>query len=363
MSSKYILFVEDQPREQLSFTHALNAWNRAHPERQFVHEFAETVADARLKLQRHRFDCALFDLRLPSGEGGPGDGNDLVRAGLDDFGIPVGIISGNTQDVGQDLRQVTMLSVFNKDEEEAYEMAIAWLGDQWPMMEILSESRAEVRKSGAAMFPNRIWPNWANYEAVRQEGGNALSRIVARQYAAQITEHLGTSEGGWHPFEHYISPAMLDDRAQTGDLFRMGEDLWVLLTPACDLATGKAPVVLLAQCRTTIVNDQDPLAPWAGSVAALSDAGLNREARKTRDAYFRGMVNQSHPGKHFLPPLLGGPPMFVEFKQLKTLKKEQLDLGAREASVAPAFLGNLVQRFGAYLSRTGQPNIDIRHFG
>lgn len=363
MSEKHILFVDDKQTEQISFRHALEAWNKKNPYRIFVPDCAATVDEARAKLNRHRFDCALFDLKLPSGNGPPGDGNELVKSGLEDFGIPVGVISGNVQDVDAGLRQVSMLEVFNKDEDEAYENAVAWLGGQWSMMEILAESRAEVRRSGAAMFPNRIWPNWANYEAVSGMNGAGLSRIVARQYAAQIAEHLGTEgAGGWHPFEHYISPAMLNDRAQTGDIFRLDNELWVLLTPACDLATKKAPVLLLAHCRSNILDDNDPLHSWAQAVADLSATGLNKDQRKARDTYFRGLINQNLPGKHFLPPLPNGTPMLVEFKQLKTMPRDELALRDRVASIAPAFLSNVVQRFGAYISRTGQPNIDFKHF-
>ncbi len=364
MTTKYILFVEDKAPERHSFSQALRAWNDAHPDQNFVPDVAGSISEALEKLERHRFDCALFDLKLPSGEGGPGDGNDLVKVGLEDFGIPVGIISGNIRDVEPELMQIAMLGVFSKDEDDAYEQALAWLGGQWPMMEILRESRAEVRRSGAAMFPNRIWPNWQNYEAVRAEGGDGLSRIVARQYAAQIAEHLGMDSGtaGWHPFEHYIAPAMLEERAQTGDLFMLDDQVWVILTPACDLATRKASVALLALCRSTIPGPNDPLASWADTVASLTAVGLNRDQRRARDDYFKGLVNQGYPGKHFLPPLHGGLPMFVEFKQLRTISIVDLDLTARVASIAPAFLSNLVQRFGAYMSRTGQPNIDIQHF-
>jgi hypothetical protein len=54
--------------------------------------------------------------------------------------------------------------------------------------------------------------------------------------------------------------------------------------------------------------------------------------------------------------------MVVEFKTLRTVPSNDLDLGKRIASIAPAFVPNLVQRFGAYVSRTGQPNIEVSHF-
>lgn len=43
----------------------------------------------------------------------------------------------------------------------------------------------------------------------------------------------------------------------------------------------------------------------------------------------------------------------------KAEPKGNAALEQREASIATPFLPNIVQRFGAYISRTGQPNIDI----
>ena len=69
--------------------------------------------------------------------------------------------------------------------------------------------------------------------------------------------------------------------------------------------------------------------------------------------------------EHFLPPIAAGPPLMVRFKSVSTKPLAWLNanLALREASIAPAFLPNLVQRFGAWVSRTGQPNIRASHFG
>jgi hypothetical protein len=54
----------------------------------------------------------------------------------------------------------------------------------------------------------------------------------------------------------------------------------------------------------------------------------------------------------------------VDFKKLMTLSLEDLQkqLPQRKASVATPFLANLTRRFGAYISRVGQPDIDVSHF-
>jgi CheY-like chemotaxis protein len=363
MGQKQVLFVDDDDQDQYSFRKAAERWNDENKERQFIAVTAKNVAEAHDHLRVQRFDCALFDLKLSKGGGAVrNDGNDLVRLGLSDYGIPVGIISSNPQDIDADLKKVAMLKTFDKGDEDPYGDALAWLAAQWPMMDVLADSRSEIRRTGAAIFRNRIWSQWANYEKVVDEDRKSLTQIVARQYAGQIAEHLGVgAQAGWHPFEHYIQPAMLEDRAQTGDIFEIDDARWVVLTPACDLATKKAPIVLLAHCREGSAADGDPLKDWDMRVAQLKGEVSNGQ-KKDRDVFFRSLVNQALAGKHFLPPIGDGKPMLVEFKSLKTLSAAELDLTKRLASIAPAFVPNLVQRFGAYISRTGQPNIEVKHF-
>jgi hypothetical protein len=126
------------------------------------------------------------------------------------------------------------------------------------------------------------------------------------------------------------------------------------------MATQKAEVVLLAGI------DEGSQPDWNDKVAQLTKADLSKGAMEKRDRYFSRLVNQNvDVSEHFLPPLLNGPPLMVRFKSVQTRPLEWLNgnLELRTASIAPAFLPNLVQRFGAWISRTGQPNIEFSHFG
>src|SRR3546814_10079674 len=86
---------------------------------------------------------------------------------------------------------------------------------------------------------------------------------------------------------------------------------------------------------------------------------------KKHSEWFRKLVNQSRPGQHFLPPLPDDPrPLMVQFASITTRPFAELQgiLGERKASISSPFLANLTQRFGSYISRVGQPNIDVMHF-
>jgi hypothetical protein len=181
------------------------------------------------------------------------------------------------------------------------------------------------------------------------------------EVVTHIAELLGIDDGEnalWHPYECYIRPALLDDRTHTGDIFQLDERLWVVLTPQCDMANDNVSEILLAA-----INLGRP--DWDAMVGDLGKGGLSNKRVEARDKYFRRLINQNiEVSQHFLPPLQAGPPLMVQFTELamRPLAELNASLGAREASVAPAFLPNLIQRFGAYMSRTGQPDIAARHF-
>jgi len=254
------------------------------------------------------------------------------------------------------------IGVFDKGDLNAFSQALNWFADRWDMLEVLSAAREQMEKSGAEVFSERIWPRWASYRNLNTPDGELLKKIVTRQYASHVAELLGTDHPdnpSWHPVENYIYPNLIGSRPHTGDIFELDGKLWVLVTPQCDMATGTARTVLLVAC------ERNSLADWDRHVAALTDVNVSRAAADQRDKFFRGLVNQSTPSKHFLPPLEGEGPLMVNFKELMVVTADGLrdNLAQRRGSIAPVFLSNLIQRFGAYMSRPGQPNIEPAYFG
>ena len=364
MSAMQVLFVEDDDTQVQLFQDAVDDWNAA--ARQISIVRAADVAEARDMLAFRRIDAALFDLRLPPTKGEKGaakSGNELAQASLKEVGVPTGIISGNPADLDQSLKDLPLVRVFDKGDDNIYASVTAWLGEKWTLMTVLRATRRQIQASGADVFLKRLWPRWETYTGLTGADEDELTQIVTRQYVGHVAEQLGLDGNGnasWHPYEAYIHPALLEDRAHTGDIFRLDGVLTVILTPACDMATQKAEIVLLAGI------DEASLTDWNARVADLTQAGLSNTAKVKRDKFFSRLVNQNvDVSEHFLPPLANGPPLMVCFKNVQTRPLQWLNenLALRQASIAPAFLPNLVQRFGAWISRTGQPNIEISHFG
>ncbi|WP_299567920.1 response regulator [uncultured Sulfitobacter sp.] len=363
MNIKTILVVEDEDRMITLLSDALEDWNAANEgnARRFDAIFVKSPEGAVRELYARKVDCALIDLRIPPNEGSEKtdaeNGNALATALLRENGIPVAIISGHPGEAEPGLVDGETVRAFEKA-DDGYEDAVAWLASQWELMNALRAVRQKLERSTAEVFARRIWPYWSQIADTIGHDNEKLATAIARQYASHTAELLGQDGSSeWHPFENFIVPSYIADRPHTGDIFVLEGVTLIVLTPQCDMATGKVPNVLLAECTLGAEH-------WAENVAALRAATSNNK-RKEPTKFLRTFVNQNLPASvHFLPPLPGSEePVLVQFSNIRTMPladlNEQLD--ARVASVSPPFLSNLVQRFGAFISRTGQPNIGVEH--
>lgn len=363
MNKKTILVVEDEDRMITLMQEALEDWNSANTAngRCFKAIPVNSIAGAAEAIYDMRVDCAIVDLRLPTGQVGkqtsPEAGNTLATDLILKKGMPVAVVSGYPAEMDKHLTSLP-INRFDKA-DDGYEHALNWLGEQWTLMEALRSVRNVLELSTGEVFARRIWPNWSRMaDAIGIDGAN-LATAIARQYASHTAELLGQEDAGdWHPFENFVLPSYISDRAHTGDIFVIDGTKWIVLTPQCDMATGKVPNVLLAACSVGEEN-------WKANVDALKAAESNSKVEKAKK-YFGKLVNQNLPAsQHFLPPIPGtADPIIVSFSSVRTIPLGELNnqLSDRVASVSPPFLSNLVQRFGAFISRTGQPNIDVGHF-
>ena len=150
------------------FESAVGDWNAKHAEagRHFTFDIAETVESAQAALNRIRCDAAMFDLRVRSDKGGKAqpEGNELARFALRQRGVPVAIISANTGDIDEEVKDAGSVGIFDKNDEEAegnyYDRALVWLGEQWDMMDVLAAARNAMEGSAADIFLLRLWPRW-----------------------------------------------------------------------------------------------------------------------------------------------------------------------------------------------------------
>ena len=363
MNTKNILVVEDDEDMIMLMEDALECWNENNKinGRIFNAIYAKSSKEADQVLFDMKIDGALIDLRLPSDDctekENSENGNRLADAMLNENGIPIAIVSGNTREVDRD-RLSDLVKAFDKV-DDGYNQAVKWLANQWELMDALRSVRKKLEQSTAEVFVRRIWRNWSKITDTIGHDDHKLATLIARQYASHTAEFL-SQDDDWHPSENFIMPSYIADRAHTGDIFELEEnDFWVVLTPQCDMSTRRIPNVLLAKCLLGLDEWQEKRR------VKKSGGNASNNQRKKADNFFKELVNQNRsPSEHFLPPIPGeDDPLLVKFNEIRTIPLNELEknLGKRVASVSPPFLGNLIQRFGAFISRTGQPNINIEH--
>jgi len=358
MTERLLLIVEDN-EGQLDLLKDAVAEENAKGGDTFRIEPVGSAKEATMALKELKPDCAIIDLRIPTSRKVPAKrplGIKIALAAIKENGIPVALVSGNMGEIEDSLDAFPMIGRFDKDDPLAFEKALLWIQEQGSMMTALTHAREKIQKSVAETFSERIWGHWAEYKEATDSDQILLDDIVTRQIVSHVAEILGLDDENnpdWHPFESYIRPGLHADRAQTGDIFELDDEIWIVLTPQCDMATGKVDNIILAKCEHGKVDG------WDQKILDLK-AGDEAQKEKIRK-FIRKRTNQDLPvSQHFIPPLDNRGPMLVAFTVLNTISKDDLEqvLHKRIASLAATFTPNLTQRFGAYISRPGQPNLD-----
>lgn len=340
MPTLYILLVEDQQDNIESWNDRATTHNADAENHGFSVETvtAPSVAAAQRVLQTQKPDAVVVDLRLQVAEGQmqPNDhGNALVKYALGAHPVAIAIYTGQRQEADTDVPQVEVF-----DRGDGLDPVFNWLSKQHVMLLQLRATREAVERETARIFFRSIWPRWKNWAKV---GGAAVEGMLARHVVAHVHDALLDADGGAaHPEETYFIPA-IKERLDTGDLIKDGADIWIVVTPRCDLANQiKVASILVARCI-------DISTRW-------------KEKAKER------MKIAQHDGSHklhFLPQMLdqdGAPigPWFVNFHDLQAVAVAQAPeklIANRWASLAPQFVPSLVERFGAYFSRIGTPSL------
>lgn len=197
----------------------------------------------------------------------------------------------------------------------------------------------------------------------------ALAYLLARRLAMslsgsgiqQLSQDLGDStefsldEERVHPMQYYVIPPV-ETSPLTGDLYRVRigqqDKYWVLLTPSCDIVNEKAKWVLMAPCA--LLTEEHEYQDWHNSPSQT-------KKRRLESLLSNNRRNGGHQAErfYFLPGALDLPDMVVDFQQVVTLPRVQMESLDRVASLDSPFAEALLARFTRYFGRLGTPNLDI----
>ena len=180
---------------------------------------------------------------------------------------------------------------------------------------------------------------------------DGLAGVITRQVVAHLAEELSLPPNHHHPEEFFFVPPLSATQLGTGDLTRWKGDVYVVVTPRCNMARDKYPkFLMLGHCK-----------PMVDEWKSLRKRFGKPETEDSATKELRNLASQGHAiATHFLPPCGDDGPWLVQFKDIMTISSSEAGdlLAGRFASIAPQFVPNLVQRYAAYLGRIGQPDLD-----
>lgn len=365
-----LLIVDDDNKQIERYNDSIDGFN----ERESIKIeaiFKEDLKGGLDALDCEEYDGAVVDLKLSSSNAA--EGNRIIREIRRHKRFPVCILTGYPNDLDEDLH----------DEIQKKPNLFFWLERRDREFSEILARLAAIYSSGVLRIvgPDGVvertltlifWTHLAKTLSFWSEQPEPDAKRQARLLRFVLTHLLQKLEVGergelddYYPDEMYIIPPMREEW-QTGDIvIRKRDDAkFVVLTPACDLAQSKAKNVQVVQIEhfgegaiASLVGGWRSCKQKADSTNALPDTVT---ALEKASAELLRMIGNGYSARyHFLPPCQTFPGGLVNFQKINsyTFKEFELEF-AKEGTLAPSFLKDIVARFATYYARQGQPSFE-----
>lgn len=194
---------------------------------------------------------------------------------------------------------------------------------------------------------------------------------LLRFIAGHIYEHLeqGTEERfeKYFPEEVYIIPAIKEDFF-TGSIMKIktGDDFFLVLNPACDLANAKANNIIISRI---IPFTENPVKRLVDAIkrtppkfevksAAADKERFDKGVIKNREQLEKIMHNSGSPKYYYLPKSSKFQGGVVNFQEIINVEKEKIKSDYDHyGTVSSLFLKDIIVKFSYYYARQGAPDL------
>ena len=353
----HLLIIEDDPAIIADWNEKLEYYAvEDSPVYTIIPTFVSEINGAKILLENSDFDAAVIDIRLENTSGGPpnSDGNELFEIISRSSLTVSAICTGEPLAVNLDQQYDASAKIFEKG-DGIIEDVLQWFDDKQSMISAIKNMQKSISAEMARVFSKSIWPRWNYWLGTDPELSElALTRHMASHLHASFLNEVSSV----HPEEYYFIPP-LRERLDTGDIFLIDGDLYILVTPRCDLAREQNPTFQLVRLHS--------IRPIWDELHHTKDNGENRAARDKAPKDIRKLINHGDrsPKLHFIPQIklsddniLG--PFHAQFNFMNcnsaddsariTLTEQRI------ATLSNEFVPSLVERLGAYFSRIGTPD-------
>jgi len=207
-------------------------------------------------------------------------------------------------------------------------------------------------------------------KVVRMVEPAELAYLVARRVAYglsrnSVREFLGISNKYINPLEMFLYPSP-KDKCSPGDVVRETKtnEMWIVLTPACDFEQGKAENVLLA--RVYELTQHSLYKVWIDAKKKLMGAGEKnphikelQTAAKVAGGDVLTLVKDRKSERYkFLSGTFFLPDCVIDFQNLKNLPLVNQSDFEQVCSLDSPFREEILHLFSRYYGRIGTPDIN-----
>lgn len=360
-----ILLLEDDPGQLAAYRQALEddglqgRYNLLH---------ANNTEDANNLINNHEINAAILDLKVPTSASGDAvimSGVEYLKSILSGKQFPVAVVSANITSLDDDDPSLPK-HLIKMDKQTGVH------GNVFSRFESIKELLAvtplfpEAIQEIQTEFQQAFWKLWGHWEDVNVRFNPSdveNTKIFLKRYVCSyLIEKWMANDlfNKMHHTEFYTYPPV-KDRIHTGDIIELDGIYWMVITAPCDLSNGDYPENLtLLKCELINFETYDEI------VRPFREESTEKK-RNEKIEKVRKFFTQQPPSKHYLPPWRGGGrPANVLFKEIMTTsfsedRRENLK-SKRVATLSYHFLPFLLQRYGSYVSRIGQSDINAEGY-
>ncbi len=321
------------------------------------HRTVTKLSDAKKLLENTRFDAAVIDIRLDE-NGEQTDNGNAILENLSKSSLTVCAVY--TGEPGTEIiedHQKDFVEVFKKGDGDGIEQVLEWLDAKVDMLSAIKSMQDSFSKSMAQAFTRSIWPRWSYWLSSEEEPGLA-EKALTRHMATHLHASFLNEVSAVHPEEHYFIPP-LQERLDTGDILRIADEYFILVTPRCDLAREQNPTFQLVKLMS--IHEK-----WI-ELHEKKENGTSNKIKENAGKDLRKLINHGDrsPKLHFIPQIklsadniLG--PFHAQFNFMNCMEASNENRSTlskqRIATLSNEFVPSLVERLGAYFSRIGTPD-------
>lgn len=362
----HLLIIEDDEVALGTWRRDIDDFNECdNKEVELILHTAQDQATADQMLNDRTYHFLITDMRLPSATAGiesapdAAEGNTLIQKILNHYPSTIAINTGHPGEVDSEIQERENIKIFTKGTDDNASI-LHWLYDHRELAKALHITAAEMQSLMAKLFHNTMWPRW-EHKWSQALNPQDIQAVITRQSAAYIAETIThkISEGSFHhPEEFYFIPPVRE-KLHTGDLTKIDDKIFIVISPQCDMANSGYPAhILIAECKQCTASNK----AWQDYTDNRTETATKKKEKARKS--LRDLITQNIPqSEHFIPPCDERGPWLISFKEVRTISSENVSrlLHARFASLAPPFIPNLIQRFSSFIGRVGQPDLCPEH--